>query len=87
MTYILCPEEYVEDGAVYTVTGEDDSEILLIFDEKSDAERYSLYLQHYDEPPYKIIEIDKELLIELCEVQGYTYSIITKNHLVLPIDS
>jgi hypothetical protein len=87
MTYILCPEDYVEDGAVHTVTGEDNSEILLIFDEESDAERYSLYLLDCNEPPYKIVEIEKDILIDLCEAQGYIYSIVTKDHLVLPIDS
>ena len=45
MTYILCPEDAVDDGAVYTVTDPNDNDILLIFDEETDAERYSLFLE------------------------------------------
>ena len=86
MTYILCPEDAVDDGAVYTVTDPDDNDILLIFDEETDAERYSLFLEEAGEDPYKVIEVEKDIVIDLCEIQGYTYSIVTKDTLVLPIE-
>ena len=84
MSYILCPEKNVEDGEVYTIEIHNLS-VLVIFDDEDDATRYSDELKEKGKK-LVIVEIDKELAIEMCEMNGYNYTIVETNDLVLPLE-
>jgi len=84
MSYILCPEKNSEDGEVYTIEIHNLS-VLVIFDGEDDAIRYSDELGEKGEN-LVIVEIDKELAIEMCEINGYNYTIVETNDLVLPLE-
>tara|TARA_B100001939_G_C16908643_1_gene603541 strand:+ start:38 stop:292 length:255 start_codon:yes stop_codon:yes gene_type:complete len=84
MSYILCPEKNVDDGEVYTIDIHNLS-VLVIFDDEDDATRYSDELRDKGKK-LVVIEIDKELAIEMCEMNGYNYTIVETNDLVLPLE-
>lgn len=84
MSYILCPENNVDDGEVYTIDIHNLS-VLVIFDDKDDATRYSDYLK-MDDKQLSVIEIDRDLAVEMCEMNGYNYTIVETNDLLLPLD-
>lgn len=84
MSYILCPEKNVEDGEVYTIEIHNLS-VLVIFDDEDDATRYSDELREKGKK-LVTVEIDKELAIEMCEINGYNYTIVETNDLVLPLE-
>ena len=41
-------------------------------------------LEEMDYPEMHVIEIDDELIIKTCDLQGYLYTIITPNDIVIP---
>lgn len=81
--YILCPTQNTEEGLVYTIDTQLIS-VLLVFEEKDDAERYKEMLKMNGED-YDAVEIDKEMAIDLCEMQEYNYTIVSSDELVIPI--
>ena len=84
MSYILCPENNIDDGEVYTIDIHNLS-VLVIFDDEDDATRYSDYLKMEDKQ-LSVIEIDRDLAVEMCEMNGYNYTIVETNDLLLPLD-
>lgn len=81
--FILCPKGS-EDEGVYSVSTKN-GPILIIFECKDDAERYVLHLEEYG-CYLSIIEVDAETVTEMCEINDYAYSIVSKDDLVLPIE-
>lgn len=73
-----------EDQGAYSVVNQDGDQVLYIFEDEDDAIRFSLWLENDDYPPLSILEVDDELIIKTCNMQGYTYAIITKNDIVIP---
>lgn len=73
-----------EDQGAYSVVNQDGDQVLYIFEDEDDAVRFSLWLENDDYPPLSIIEVDDQLIIKTCNMQGYTYAIITKNDIVIP---
>ena len=84
MSYILCPEENIDDGEVYTIDIHN-LHVLVIFDGEDDVTRYSDELREKG-TKLVVVEIDKELAIEMCEMNGYNYTIVETNDLVLPLE-
>lgn len=86
MSYILCPTENDnnEQDAVYTIDI-DDTNILVIFEEKDDAIRYSEFLSEQSKD-FSVVEIEKDLAVEMCEMNGYNYTIIDPDKLILPLE-
>ena len=86
MSYILCPSENDnnEQDAVYTIDI-DDTNILVIFEEKDDATRYSEFLSEQSKN-FSVVEIEKDLAVEMCEMNGYNYTIIDPDKLILPLE-
>ena len=81
--YILTIYGKETEGA-YSVTDDDGEQILYLFDEEDDAMRYAMMLEDEGSPTMHVIEIDDEIMIKICEMHDYKYSIITKNDLVIP---
>lgn len=81
--YILCPKGSENEG-VYSLSTKN-GPVLITFLEKDDAERYLLHLDDFGNS-LSIIEVDPEITIEMCEMNGYLYTIVGKNDLVLPLE-
>lgn len=83
MSYILCPVENTDENTVYTIDV-DDINILLIFESEDDAIRYSEFLSEQSKN-FSVVEIENDLAIELCEMNGYNYTIVDSDKLILPL--
>ncbi|MDP6304152.1 MAG: DUF3110 domain-containing protein, partial [Candidatus Nitrosopelagicus sp.] len=71
------------EGA-YSVTDDDEDQVLYIFQEEDDATRYALQLEDMDYPEMKVIKVEDEVMIKTCEMHGHRYTIITPNDIVIP---
>ena len=74
----------IDQKGVYSVQNEDGDQVLYIFEEKDDADRYAMMLEEEGSPEMSINEVEDEAMIAVCEAQGYEYTIITKNDIVVP---
>jgi hypothetical protein len=81
--YILTVKGREDDGA-YSVTNEQGTQVLYIFEEEDDATRFSIMLEDNDYPEMTVLEVDDDLLLHTCSEHEYNYAIITKNDLVIP---
>ncbi len=73
-----------ETEGAYAVVDENGEQILYLFEEEDDATRFALLLEENDYPEMHVIEIEDELLLKTCEMHNYSYTIITKNDIVIP---
>jgi len=75
----------VDEKGVYSVQNEDGNQVLYIFEEEDDATRYAMMLEEEEgSPEMSINEVEDDAMIAVCETQGYEYTIITKNDIVVP---
>lgn len=81
--YILTLASSSAEGA-FAVEDQYGENVLLIFEEYDDAERYVSMLDELDYPKMEITEVEQETVILACETFNYEYVIITPNDLVLP---
>ncbi len=82
--FILTVSGKEQDGA-YSVSDQNGNQILYIFEEEDDADRFVMMLEEREKyPELDVIEVDSELIIKTCEMHEYNYTIITKNDLVIP---
>ena len=72
-----------KDGA-YSVVDESGEQVLYIFCDEDDAERYALQLEELDYPEMNVLEVEDEIMIKTCEIHDYRYTIITKDDVVIP---
>ena len=59
-------------------------QILYIFEEEDDADRYAMMLEDEGYPNMNVVEVDEELMIKTCHIHGHEYAVITKNDIVIP---
>jgi hypothetical protein len=81
--YILTLKGRETDGA-YSVIDEQGEKVLYLFVDEDDATRFAIMLEEDDYPEMSVIELDDELVINMCETEGYRYTIITQNDIVVP---
>ncbi len=81
--YILTLASGISEGA-FAVEDEYGGNVLMIFQEYDDAERYISMLDELDYPEMEITEVEEETVIIACETFNYEYVIITPNDLVIP---
>ena len=72
-----------KDGA-YSVPDGDGDQILYLFEEEDDALRYAMMLEDVGFPSMNIVEVEEELMIKSCTLNGYEYAVITKNDIIVP---
>tara|TARA_R100001460_G_scaffold41868_1_gene77744 strand:- start:1030 stop:1302 length:273 start_codon:yes stop_codon:yes gene_type:complete len=84
--YIITVEGKEREGA-YSVVDDEGEQVLYIFAEEDDADRYCMQLEELDYPKMKVLEIDDNLMIKTCELHDHRYSIITPNDVVIPPDN
>ena len=81
--FILTVEGKEKEGA-YAVASRTGGQILYLFEEEDDADRYAMMLEDVGYPDMNVIEVDEELMMKTCHIHGYEYAIITKNDIVIP---
>lgn len=82
MWIIVIDDEY-EKGA-YSVVNDYDEKIILLFEEKEDAERYLLMLNEIGVSKLKLAEYEEDLIIKTCKISGFKYSKIRSHDFVVP---
>lgn len=81
--YILTLESNPE--GVYCIKNDIGEQIIPIFEEEDDIERYSFLLEEsLDIPRLKIMEVNEEDLIYACQSRNQKYTIITSDDLIIP---
>jgi hypothetical protein len=73
-----------EDKGAYSVTTEDDEQVLYLFEEEDDAIRYAMMLEEKGYPEMNVIEVENKMMLRTCDEYNYQYTIITKNDIVIP---
>ena len=73
-----------EKNGAYSVTDAEGDQILYLFEEEDDAERYVMMLEDQDYPEMHILEVEDRLMIKTCETHGYNYTVITSDDIVIP---
>lgn len=73
-----------EDEGAYSVINEDGEKVLYAFEEEDDAVRYAMMLEEDDYPEMHVMEVDKELLVKVCQLHEHQYVIITPDDIVIP---
>lgn len=69
-------------SVVDRITGEN---VIPIFEDEDDAERYAIQLvEIVNGPELQIIEIEKELIVAACEERDQRYAIITIDDFIIP---
>ena len=81
--FILTVAGKENDGA-YSVTDDEGSQILYLFEEEDDAVRYAMMLENSDYPEMHVLEVEYEVMVRTCEVHNYNYTVITSNDIVIP---
>ena len=81
--FILTIEGKEKEGA-YAVTDKKGGQILYIFEQEDDADRYAMMLEDDGYPNMTVVEVDEDLMIKTCHIHGHEYAIITKNDIVIP---
>ena len=81
--YILTIYGREEEGA-YSVANEDGEKVLYLFEEEDDAKRFAMMLEEDDYPEMHVMEIDDDLLINVCDMHEHKYVIITPDDIVVP---
>ena len=73
-----------EDEGAYSVQDEHGNQILYMFEQEDDACRYAMMLEEDGFPELRVIEVEDEMMITVCESHGYEYTVITPNDIVIP---
>jgi|TARA_S200002703_G_scaffold20309_1_gene16554 hypothetical protein len=81
--YLLTLKDKKSDGA-YAVQDQYGHNVLFLFEEEDDAERYAMMLEDQEDAEMDIIEVDAELAIKTCKYYNYRYAVITPNDIVIP---
>ena len=83
--FILTVEGKEREGA-YSVANDLGEKVLYIFEQEDDAARYAMMLEEENYPDMTLLEIEDEVIIKTCEQNGYHYTIITPNDIIIPPD-
>ena len=83
--FIIAVAGKEREGA-YSVQDSLGNQILYLFEEEDDAERYAMMLEERDYPEMHVLEVEDEIMIKTCKVHGYNYTVITNNDIVIPPD-
>ena len=72
-----------EEGA-YAVDDRYGHQVLFLFEEEDDAERYAMMLEDQEDKMMDVIEVDDALAIKTCRMHNYKYAVITSDDFVIP---
>ena len=81
--HIITIKGMSQDGA-YAVINEFGEKVVIMFEEKDDAERYAGQLEAQGDPPMHVITIKDSVAFAACERSGTRYTVVSKEDLVIP---
>ena len=81
--FIITIDGREEEGA-YSVRNEFGEQVLYIFEEEDDATRFAMMLEDSGSPEMNVVEVDKELILQVCEMHGHSYIVFDSNDIVIP---
>ena len=72
-------------GGIYAVNTKEYTKSVTVFEDRDDAQRYVQLLEAEDyEDNLEVMEVDKDVVVSVCEMHEHKYAIITKDDLVIP---
>ena len=81
--HIITIKGMSQDGA-YAVINEFGEKVVIMFEEKDDAERYAGQLEAQGDQPMHVITIKDSVAFAACERSGTRYTVVSKEDLVIP---
>jgi hypothetical protein len=81
--FLITIKQPDQDQGAYFITDENQDKVLLFFEEQDDALRYAMQINP-DDREIKVEEYDDELLVRMCKIAGYKFTVVTENDIVLP---
>ena len=85
MMYLLASDNA---AGAYTVADRMGDNVLFMFEEEDDAERYLMLLRENKDKhkKLKVVEVDDELALKACQAYNYKYAVIGPEDIVIPPD-
>ena len=73
-------------SGAFAVVDANDDQVLFLFEEEDDAERYLMLLHENNEKHKKlsVVEVEDELALKACEAYNYKYAVIGPEDIVIP---
>ena len=81
--FLLTLKSNKGEGA-YAVDDRYGNQVLFLFEEEDDAERYAMMLEDQEDREMDVIEVDDELAIKTCKMHNYKYAVITPDDIMIP---
>ena len=81
--FLLTLKENKGEGA-YAVDDRYGNQVLFLFEDEDDAERYAMMLEEQEDREMDVIEVDDELAIKTCKQHNYKYAVITPDDIMIP---
>ena len=79
MMFILTMDGKEKAGAYAVEDKRGGGQILYIFEEEDDADRYAMMLEDVGYPEMHVLEVETDMMLSVCEQHGYVYVVISKN--------
>jgi len=73
-------------SGAYAVADAEGDNVLFLFEEEEDAERYLMLLRENKQKHNKlsVVEVDDELALKACQAYNYKYAVIGPEDIVIP---
>jgi hypothetical protein len=81
--FLIVIEGREQEGA-YAATDEFGNNVLYIFEEEDDAVRFAMLLEEDNFPKMTYIEVEEDVITQICESHEYEYRIFTAEDIVIP---
>ena len=81
--FLLTLKSNKGEGA-YAVDDRYGNQVLFLFENEDDAERYAMMLEDQEDREMDVIEVDDDLAIKTCKMHNYKYAVITPDDFVIP---
>ena len=80
--FILTVKGKEDQGAYAPNVGSNN--VLYLFEEEEDAERHAELLKADDYTDMRIIEVETDIALQICEEKGFTYCVVTPDDIIIP---
>lgn len=84
--YIISIQGREEEGA-YSAIDEEGENVLYMFEEYDDAERFAMLLEEEDFPTMTVLEVPTAEIVKSCKIHDFKYVIFDENDIVVPPDN
>ena len=81
--FLLTLKDRKDDGA-FAVEDDSGDNVLFLFEQEDDAERYAMMLNDNEGSDMIVIDVDGKLAIKTCRMYNYKYAVITPDDIVIP---